>query len=132
MPKSKEAPKSRYKKMGEVAELPPIEYGQHLIEALYACGPTDREGSPVSWQELESWSRMTRRTLTGWEAETVHKMSEAYAVQAIHAKEPNCLSPWKPIELPTSALNDKIKAMLGGRKKAPPKENKLAQKIPRN
>lgn len=73
---------------------------------------------------------MTRRTLTSWEAETLHKMSEAYAIQAMQASHHDCMSPWKPKELTSEAVASKVLAFFEPKTERAV-ENKLALKIPK-
>ena len=125
-------PVSRYEKAGGAVEMPPVVYGQDLIETLWAVGPVTPEGHPVPWQELRAYAATTRRRLTRWEAETVRKMSEAYAITAIDARREDSKAPWSVVKLTQKSLNNKILDIFGplfAKPAAPTKP--VAQKIPR-
>lgn len=114
--------------------MPPVVYGAHLIEWLWSFGPVTSDGAPVSWQEINAWQQGTNRALSTWEAETLRKMSEGYAVMQIKAKEEACKAPWNPVKLNSKALNDKIMAFFGPMIKPSGTDTgkkPTAQKIPR-
>lgn len=92
--------------------LPVVIYGGNLVDYLFEFGPTT-EGQPVSFREIESWSRMTRRSLTSWESLTLRLMSQAYAGQAQRSRNPDCLSPLEEGKEPTPStkLVDKFRAL---------------------
>lgn len=88
--------------------MPVVSYGTWLVTALWNIGPINTDGSAVSWQEIDAWNRATKRELSGWELETLRKMSEAYAVMSVKARDPACQAPWQTIKLSSSTLNNRI------------------------
>ena len=64
----------------------------------------------IDYQDLKAWCYFSGFRLSHWEAETLRKMSKAYANQAIDSVDVKCPSPWLA-EMPPK---DKIaQAMLG-------------------
>lgn len=120
----KTRPPSRWKQYqnlkGRAPTLPVAIYAGHLVDYLYEFGPT-LEGRPVPFQEIESWSRTTRRRIDAWEALTLRQMSVAYAVQAQRSREPDCPSPLEESQdTPAKAgtkMVEKFRALNRGRNK---------------
>jgi hypothetical protein len=95
---------------GAAPTMPAIEYGSHLIEWLQdlrVVQQGDGRLLPVAFTELESWARMTGRRLTWWEAETLSKMSEAYATWSTRAIKADCPSPID--KTPEKSVSERIK-----------------------
>ncbi len=77
-------------------ELPdiPDEYG-HLPEFLYAIGVVGQgfdSLAPLTFLEIEAWSRMTGAELNRFEAETIRAMSVSYCAIA-NKKDSECPIP---------------------------------------
>lgn len=77
-------------------QLPEIETGGYLLEALFEVGPTSKsemsEG-PVSWTELLSYSDCAGTVSEPWEFKLLHKMSSAYLAAKIEGTDPLCIPP---------------------------------------
>lgn len=97
--------------------LPVVEVAEHLIDYLFSIGPTTG-GETISFQEIAAWTALTGYRLNGWEAETLRRLSGAYAAEhyaASDAKRP------APYSAPLTAANKpsrddvaaKIKAAFG-------------------
>ena len=68
----------------------------HLIEMLQSvgfCSPGFNGPQQITWQEIASWRMSTGAELTGWEAETLYRLSGAYAAMIHKAKDPSCPCP---------------------------------------
>lgn len=72
--------------------MPDVLYGRFLLNYLGRLGWVS-EGKPIPFSELESWARMAKVNLTGWEFETLHMLSVCYASELIRARRPDCPSP---------------------------------------
>lgn len=70
--------------------MPEILYGEYLVGWLRQIAKAE----PVGWLEIDAWARRTGRDLDPWEAETLHRMAEAYAAQYHNSADPNCEAPW--------------------------------------
>ncbi len=55
-----------------------------LFYELGLSGQGANGATPITWQEIEAFNRIADKRLTPWEAEMLHKMSEAY-VHEVHA-----------------------------------------------
>lgn len=51
--------------------------------------------SPLTWMELEAYSVMSKRQLTGWESDSVMAMSRAYVSMARNAESITCIPPYQ-------------------------------------
>jgi hypothetical protein len=51
-------------------------------------GPT-----PLTFSEIDAWSRITRIEIEGHEAETIREMSEVYCAAWRASRNPNCPDP---------------------------------------
>lgn len=84
---------------GREVEMPPVEWGEHLIEYLFEFGPTVAAGmgsGPVSAGEIESWSRLLGIELSGWEARLLLRLSREYLSESHKATKQDCPAPWQP------------------------------------
>lgn len=120
--------KTRYAQCIEKPEMPDLEGCEHLIDYLFRLRPGTSNGmgySSKTWPEIESWARLVKIPLTGWEAETLAQMSEAYCGQLAISSKKDCPAPWAIITQESIVSNrDKIAngllAMLRGNKKQQP------------
>lgn len=68
----------------------------HMIDMLQSvgfCSPGFNGAQQIAWQELRAWQEATGSDLTPWEAETLYRLSGAYAAMLHKAKDPNCRQP---------------------------------------
>ena len=73
-------------------ELPDLKWGRHLVDALLEVGPAGAGMGgpvPVSFQELEAWSRATRTELPGHEALVLRELSRDYCREFNAASKPS-------------------------------------------
>ena len=69
---------------------------EFLIEAWIGVGISSNNGmgmTPISWCEIESFSRQSKTDLTGWESKQLMLMSKTYCSFITTAENPNCPSP---------------------------------------
>lgn len=81
-------------------EHPPLYDGRHLVEHLWEIGPTSGDG-PISFAEIEAWSRLTGNVLDGWEAPALRRLSTAYHAEHYAASDPNRPPPFTLAEPPS-------------------------------
>jgi len=78
-------------------ELPEIEWGWHLLNALDAIGYCRKGPEPVDYQEIRAWMELTGAYLTPWEVETLHALSDRYTAQRVNSADPHAPPPFWPI-----------------------------------
>lgn len=121
--------------------MPELEGCDYLVDYLFRIRPGVANGmtyTSLPWQEIESWARLVKITLNGWEAETLAKMSDAYCGQLAASSKKDCPPPWQEsIEITEESIvgnRDKVAAGImaafrgSGSKKKPAK--KPAKKRP--
>lgn len=91
-------------------ELPNIEGGEYLLEALHEAGTFDttESGSPVplKWQEIAAFAQLTGSIDEPFEAKTIMDLSKAYVQGHAIGLQSNGIAPfdaWNPI--PAEWLN---------------------------
>lgn len=82
--------------------MPPIKAGLYLVDHLFTIGPS-LGGEPVTFQEIEAWSRMTGTRLNTWEVSTLHGLSLAYVDELNAASDPVRPAPYSPADKPSRA-----------------------------
>lgn len=81
---------------GKPFGLPEIESGGYLIECFFDVGPTQWSGDNeirITWQELDAYSRSTKRLSEPWEFDVIIKMSQSYLEAKHEGKDPMCVAP---------------------------------------
>lgn len=69
----------------------------HITDRLIEIGLTEAAGmgaAPLSWREIEAWSRMRGVTLSSWEARTIRRLSADYLAESRRAESETCPPPW--------------------------------------
>lgn len=91
----KERSRSRYEwlKGTPEADLPELEWGKHLIGALLEFGPAMNGPTAATFSEIESWARVTRTHLPGYEALILRKLSREYCSEYYAASDPTRPAP---------------------------------------
>jgi hypothetical protein len=77
--------------------MPDLMGFDHLAAYLNELGPAGHDSSgmiPVSFQELESWSRMTGADVNAWEASMLIRMSRQYCGQHHGSSDPMSPPPY--------------------------------------
>lgn len=92
--------------------MPETEGFDHLIDYLFRFGPGVANGMGyinASFSEIQAWAQLVKIPLTGWEAETLHKMSQAYCGQLSISSKKDCVAPWsKMAERNIEGNRDKV------------------------
>lgn len=84
----------------EPKPLPPVSFGAHMIDYLFALSPYRGNGmgiQPVSFEEIRAWQLGCKHSLDGWEFQLLRDMSVAYTSSLEAADDMNCPSPWLPV-----------------------------------
>jgi len=72
--------------------MPDVLYGRFLLNYMSRLGWV-MKGEAIPYTEFESWARMTKVSLSGWEFETLRILSVSYANELMRARRPDCPSP---------------------------------------
>jgi len=86
------------------ARLPELDGAEYLVRLLNEAGLVSTHGmgpTPLSWQEIESWLRVTETKLCLWEKLMVRELSEVYLAEFNAAIEPDREDPY-------TAMDDKM------------------------
>lgn len=75
--------------------FPPLDAAEHLVEYLLQIGPM-QAGEVLTFQEIESWSRLTGYAVTSWEAITLRRLSAVYGAEYSAASDPQRGAPYLP------------------------------------
>jgi len=75
-------------------KLPKHENGAYLLGMLSELGFARSGPDSIDYQEIAAWCNVTDTELTAWEAETLHKLSDAYVVQLHRSKDSNAEPPY--------------------------------------
>jgi len=76
--------------------LPDLEWGEHLLRILLKVGPGTDSGHgpvPVSWGEIDSWSRVSGFFIAGHEAEEIRILSKDYCSSFHAGQDPTEIKP---------------------------------------
>jgi hypothetical protein len=122
--------KSRLKSFKEQDEdhnllnLPEIVGASHLLSYLMEVGVAMSSGMglmPLSWQEIDSWLRVTELPLTTWEKIVLRELSETYVNEYSQASEKDRPAPYvhRVDEIDRAAVSDKLKSVFRSLKKKP-------------
>ena len=82
---------------GQAPELPPLQSGQYLVDALAELRFADSfQGGlrSVSWTEIKAYGELTEAISEPWEARMLKGMSEAYVTGRSLGKQPLAKPPW--------------------------------------
>lgn len=72
--------------------IPKASAALYLREILFKIGPTSGDG-PISFAEIEAYSRITGADLEPWEADTIFEMSRAFRDEILSAVDPLTIEP---------------------------------------
>ena len=81
--------------------FPDVEPFGYIIEILSRIGVALNSGSGVhglTWQEIDSFMARTHLHLTGWEAETIKRLSALYASSVLKYDNQDVKSPYRTEE----------------------------------
>tara|TARA_Y100000296_G_scaffold84935_2_gene119608 strand:- start:526 stop:825 length:300 start_codon:yes stop_codon:yes gene_type:complete len=77
------------------------------------CRSTGMGLAPVSFGEIEAWSRLTGARLTGWQVDALSMMSRAYVAQRNKGEgKPPTPPPWSGTSATRKAASDQLEQIL--------------------
>ena len=120
------------KKHGAMPEMPPLscEYSRYLRDLFFIeINPSIEEAqglSPLKWHEIESWCRMSRRTISPSEALLMRNLSKDYISQYSLSSDPACEAPWTPATIDREQVGDAIDAFFDRLEAAQQKQQKAS------
>ena len=100
-------------------ELPELEWGEQLISSLMEVGPAmPGMGGPVpvTYQEIDAWSRLTNTYLPWYESTQIRQLSREYCAEAVAAKDPNRPKPKLDQNINTESVNESFRKMVNALK----------------
>lgn len=104
--------------------MPSVDGAEYLIGLLHEAGLMSSSGMsavPLSWQEIESWLRMTGNELELWERLLIRELSEIYVGELHQATDKNRPQPVARLDAAHRArVADKLLEFLRSKKKTPP------------
>lgn len=103
--------------------LPDIGDGAYVIGMLQEAGLASSSGmgpTPLTWQEIEAWQRVTDSKPSLWDRLMIKELSEAYVAELTQATDLNRPDPYVhvDIEIERAVVVDKWKSFLAMRKKS--------------
>jgi hypothetical protein len=84
------------KASGDEPNLPELILSDHLCNAMFKLGPTRHSGlgmQATGWSEITPFAQATGRVSSGWEAETLFEMCQAYHTEIQAGESPFRISP---------------------------------------
>lgn len=90
----------------------------HIIDRLIEIGLTEAAGmgsGPISWLQIDAWSRLTGVTLAPWEARLLRRLSSEYLAESRAAESVHRAAPWRtdPTAQERAAEEARLVAALG-------------------
>lgn len=106
-----------------------------LLPIFLDVGPTMPSGMgplPLTYSELDAWSRLTGSILEPWEARALVGMSREYAAFSVKAERADCPSPMavedEMNEERRQAVANSLKSAFGALMTKPPKQSKVRKR----
>ncbi len=90
----------------------------HIVDRLLEIGLTEAAGmgaGPMTWLQIDAWSRLTGVALAPWEARLLRRLSSDYLAESRRAEDINWPSPWQaiPSEHDRDAEEQRLRMVLG-------------------
>lgn len=73
------------------------EYLRHILEDLGTTMPGVNGPEPLTYQEIDSYVRLTGVELTPQEVFAIRRASSAYIDNLLKGEDPHAAAPWQPI-----------------------------------
>lgn len=77
--------------------MPPLDWGDYLVEYLFEIGPTLPTGmgsAPLTPPVIESAQRLLGIEFQPWEARLLLRLSREYLAESLKATKDGCPPPW--------------------------------------
>ena len=94
-------------------ELPELDGYAYILDYLAEIGWITADGNGVTFQEIESWSRLTKTDLTFWESGAIKNLSNLFANQ-MAKKDPKEKAPYVSRAETKEEASKRLKAELRG------------------
>ena len=97
------------------------EAGGHLWGYLQEMGlfkPTGMGPEPITYPDIEAWSRGTGTPLTPWETATLFALSRTFVNHLQQGNDDKAMPPWVSQADPQT-VTEKLRAAFGGRARRP-------------
>ena len=116
------------RRLGREPDLPKVTGNEILIEYLLRIGQGLQTGMGLvnlPYSEIDSWCRLVKIPLTGWQIETIYLMSRAYVGQLLESKNRDCEPPYmagiakrkKPVEDISEGILKAFESLAGSKNK---------------
>lgn len=111
----------KLQEQGREPKLPEVACS-YLLDCFFEVGPAQSGGmgqAPLSFQEIDAWSRLTGRSVSPFEALTLRRMSMAWVAESARAEDPDASPPWAGEQVTVEErvrVADSLQAALEGRK----------------
>jgi hypothetical protein len=71
--------------------------------------------TPLGWQDIGAWERVTGIKLQTWEARGLRRLSAEYLASAQAAQDPNCPPPWvkQPTQDQRTQIANSVRSIFG-------------------
>lgn len=90
---------------------------QYLVGYLYEIGPSGYTGdgiTPITWIEMDAWSKRTQTDIEPWDFIQLRNLSMAFVKEAMAAKNSERAAPWQVEEIDRSKLSIGIEKAFDG------------------
>lgn len=80
-------------------DLPPVEFGAHLIFILFEVGPTvqaEMSSSSITFGDIDAWCRRIGIDLAPWESRWLVLLSKEWLGESKKARKHFAPAPWQP------------------------------------
>ena len=108
----------------QLVEMPPINYGAHILQMLWDIGPSKSNGmglSPIDYTDIAAANDVAAMFITPWEAKLLRALSKEYSGGDQTMKDASCPAPYSPIIEATEDVRARVdrqfKSLVSGRRK---------------
>lgn len=78
-------------------QMPPVEWGQYLLDYLWEIGPTKKDG-PIEAPDLVAWEHLLGVEWEPFESRLLIQLSKAYLGESHSASKREAKCPWPEFE----------------------------------
>lgn len=73
--------------------MPPLEFGQYLVDYLFEFGPVKKDG-PIEGPDLVAWQQLLGIEWQPWQSRLLVRLSRAYLAETYAATKRDAKPPW--------------------------------------
>lgn len=99
----------------DLVKFPLVQTDKHILEWLFELGIFEPSGygpMPITYQEIEAWSRMTKTILTWQESKFLKELSQEYCNQYAKSSDRNSVPPYTTEEIDKQSVSDRVRDAL--------------------